>query len=305
MNTNNEQMVKLIGLHHICNSIDYEVLETTQCNGYKRELIQYFVQARKIVAFLLLPDLKGNHPAILINHQHNGERNLGKSEVCGLAGNHLQAFGPELAERGFVVIAPDSLCFEDRRVNTIGTNENVDDDDMQHFLTMCYGILTGQTLAKMVIEDAMGAISVLNGLNCVDKDRIGCLGHSYGGNTTIYLAAFDKRVRYACASGCASTFRNRIKNNVGIEMASVIPNFAKYYDIDDVVCEICPTKFLIVSATEDKYSKDAMDIYKRAEKEYDRHNARQQLSIKQYEGGHALTAERYQYITNWIVDVAK
>lgn len=60
-----------------------------------------------------------------------------------------------------------------------------------------------------------------------------------------------------------------------------------------------------MSATEDKYSKDAMDIYKRAEKEYDRHNARQQLSIKQYEGGHALTAERYQYITNWIVDVAK
>ncbi len=33
------------------------------------------------------------------------------------------------------------------------------------------------------------------------------------------------------------------------------------YDIDAVVCEICPTKFLIVSATE-----DAMDIYKKAEK---------------------------------------
>lgn len=305
MSTNKEKMVKLIGLEPVSNRIDYEVLETVQCNGYKRELIQYFVQERKNIAFLLLPDSEGKHPAILINHQHNGERNLGKSEVCGLAGNPLQAFGPTLAEKGFVVIAPDSLCFEDRRVNASGITENTDDDDWQHFLTMCYGILTGQTLAKIVIEDAMGAISVLNGLDCVDYNKIGCLGHSYGGNTTLYLTAFDKRIVYACASGSAATFRNRIKNNVGIEMASVIPNFTKYYDIDDVVCEICPTKFLIVSATDDKYSKDAIDIYKMAEKEYERCNAGQQISIKQYEGGHALTAERFDYIIDWIVDAVK
>jgi dienelactone hydrolase len=304
MSTNCEKMIKLIGLEPVSNKIEYEILEISQCNGYKRELIQYFVRGRKNIAFLLLPDSDGKHPAILINHQHNGERNLGKSEVCGLAGNPLQAFGPALAEKGFVVIAPDSLCFEDRRANASGVNKN-DDDDLQHFLTMCYGILTGQTLAKVVIEDAMGAISVLNGLDCVDHNKIGCLGHSYGGNTTIYLAAFDKRIHYACASGSAVTFRNRIKNNVGIEMASVIPNFTKYYDIDDVVCEICPTKFLIVSAAEDKYSKDAMDIYKKAEAEYKKSNAGQQISIKQYEGGHALTLERFDFIVNWIVKAAK
>lgn len=304
MSTNCEKMIKLIDLEPVSNKIDYEILEISQCNGYKRELIQYFVRGRKSIAFLLLPDSDGKHPAILINHQHNGERNLGKSEVCGLAGNPLQAFGPALAEKGFVVIAPDSLCFEDRRANASGVNKN-DDDDLQHFLTMCYGILTGQTLAKMVIEDAMGAISILNGLDCVDYNQIGCLGHSYGGNTTIYLTAFDKRIHYACASGSAVTFRNRIKNNVGIEMASVIPNFAKYYDIDDVVCEICPTKFLIVSASEDKYSKDAMDIYKKAEIEYTKCNAGQQISIKQYEGGHALTSERFDFIVNWIVKAAK
>lgn len=305
MSTNSEKMIKLIGLQPVSNSVDYEVLETIQCNGYTRKLIQYFVFKRKIVAFLLLPDSEGKHPAILINHQHNGERNLGKSEVCGLAGNPLQAFGPELAKQGFVVIAPDSLCFEDRRENAKGIKKNIDDDDMQHFLTMCYGILTGQTLAKIVIEDAMGAISLLSGLDCVDYGKIGCLGHSYGGNTTIYLAAFDKRIRYSCASGSAVTFRNRINNNVGIEMASVIPNFVKHYDIDDVICEICPNKFLIVSATDDKYSKDAMDIYKRAEKEYEKCNVSQYLSIKQYKGGHALTAERFEYITDWILNVVK
>lgn len=305
MSAVSEKMIQLIGLEPVSDTIDFEVLETSQCGGYKRELIQYFVQGRKNIAFLLSPEGKGKHPAILINHQHNGERNLGKSEVCGLAGNPLQAFGPALAERGFVVLAPDSLCFEDRRVNVSGTGRNDEDDDWQHFLTMCYGILSGKTLAKIVIEDAMGAVSVLNGLGCADHNKIGCLGHSYGGNTAIYLTAFDKRINYACASGSAVTFRNRMKNNVGIEMASVIPNFARYYDIDDVVCEICPTKFLIVSAVDDKYSKDAMDIYEKAKEEYEKCNAGQQISIKQYEGGHPLTSERFNFIVNWIVDAVK
>jgi len=305
MKTKSEDMLKLIDLNPVNNIIDYEILEVFQCDGYRRELIQYFIHGRKNIAFLLIPDGEGKHPAVLINHQHNRERNLGKSEVCGLAGNPLQAFGAALARKGFVVIAPDSLCFEDRRVNASGIDKNDEDDDWQHFLTMCYGILTGQTLAKTVIEDAMGAISVLNGLDCVDSNKIGCLGHSYGGNTTIYLSAFDKRIHYACASGSAVTFRNRMENNVGIEMASVIPNFMKYYDIDDVVCEICPTKFLIVSATEDKYSKDAMDIYKKAKIEYEKCNLGHQLNIKQYEGEHALTLERFNYIVDWISEAAK
>jgi len=196
MSANIEKMAELIGLEPVSDKIGYEVLETVQCKGYRRELIQYLVHGRRNIAFLLLPDGEGKHPAVLINHQHNGERNLGKSEVCGIAENPLQAFGPALAEKGFVIIAPDSLCFEDRRVNASGIDKNDEDDDWQHFLTMCYGILTGQTLAKTVIEDAMGAISVLNRLDCVDHNKTGCLGHSYGGNTTTWLTAFDKRINY-------------------------------------------------------------------------------------------------------------
>lgn len=303
MNARNEQMKKLIGLQSVDNKIDYDVLENIECDGYKRELIQYYVRNRKIIAFLLTPNKKGNLPAVLINHQHNSERNLGKSEVCGLAGNPLQAFGTELVKRGFIVLAPDSLCFEDRRTNASGITQekNPNDDFSQHYNELCYGILNGETLAQRVIEDGMGAISVLNAIPFVDKNRIGCLGHSYGGNTTIYLAAFDKRIKYACASGSAVTFKNRIANNVGIEMASVIPNFLKTYDIDDVVCEISPTKFLIVCADNDKYSKDAMDTYSKAKVEYRNKNAAENLFVKQYEGGHAITEERFHYVIDWMI----
>lgn len=59
-------------------------------------------------------------------------------------------------------------------------------------------------------------------------------------------------------------------NNVGIELASVIPNFHGKYDIYDLVSCIAPRRLLIVSAEDDKYSRDAsyivekiLDIYER------------------------------------------
>lgn len=101
----------------VTSDIGYKLLESTEEDGYTRQLIEYDSCGDKVSAFLLLPEFLENNPAVLINHQHNREHHLGKSEVCGLAGNPLQAFGPELAKKGFVVLAPDSICFEERRKN--------------------------------------------------------------------------------------------------------------------------------------------------------------------------------------------
>lgn len=94
-------IAKMIGITIPCiiSDIEYEVLISTKEDGYTRQLIEYDSYGDKVSAFLLLPDILENNPAILINHQHNREHHLGKSEVCGLAGNPLQAFGPELAKR--------------------------------------------------------------------------------------------------------------------------------------------------------------------------------------------------------------
>ena len=86
--------------------VSFEVLESVQEEGYTRQLISYESCGDKVSAYLLLPDHLDNNPAILINHQHNREPHLGKSEVCGLSGNPLQAFGPVLARKGFVPPSP-------------------------------------------------------------------------------------------------------------------------------------------------------------------------------------------------------
>ncbi len=292
------EIAKLIGISLPWKTADvtYEVLDSVKEEGYTRQLISYTSDGDIVSAFLLLPDRLDNNPAILINHQHNREHHLGKSEVCGLAGNLLQAFGPELAKQGFVVLAPDSICFEERRKDP--TVEGF--VFWQHFQEMCYRMLTGEFLMKKVLTDAMNGISLLAGLPFVDADRIGTLGHSYGGNTVLFLSALDERVSFACASGSACTFEYRMNHGTGIEMASVIPNFHGKYDIDDLVALIAPRKLLIVSSDEDKYSMDAPEIVEKAGNVYVELGVAQNLEHKRYSGGHALTEERFRDIIEWI-----
>ncbi len=293
------EITELIGLSlpWEASDVTYEVLDSVQEEGYIRQLIAYESDGDKVSAYLLLPDKLENNPAVLINHQHNREHHLGKSEVCGLAENPLQAFGPELARHGFVVLAPDSICFEERRKDP--TVEGF--DFWQHFHEMCYRILTGEFLMKKVLTDAMNGISLLTNLPFVDNDRIGTLGHSYGGNTVLFLAALDERISFACASGSACTFEHRMKHGTGIEMASVIPNFHGKYDIDDLVTLIAPRKLLIVSSDEDKYSMDAPEIVERAGKQYAELRVALNLEHKRYPGGHALTEERFRDIIEWFL----
>ena len=292
-----EEIAKIIGvdLPNSESNIQYVVLESIKEEGYTRQLIEYDSYGDKVRAYLLLPEILEQNPAILINHQHNREHHLGKSEVCGLAGNPLQAFGPVLAKKGFVVLAPDSICFEYRRKDPMVEGF----DFWQHFDEMCYRILRGEILMKKVLDDAMNGISLLAGLEYVDNKKIGTLGHSYGGNTVLFLSALDERISFSCASGSACTYKNRMQNGVGIEMASVIPGFSQKYDIDDLVACIAPRHLLIVSSDDDKYSKDASYIVEKVSSIYMKHNKMSHLQHKRYQGDHALTEERFRDIIQW------
>lgn len=301
-------IAEIIGIkvEDMSTQIGYRIIESTKEVGYTRQLIKYNSNGDTVIAFLLIPEVLNNNPAILINHQHNSERHFGKSEVCGLAGNPLQAFGPELARKGFVVLAPDSICFEQRRKNANGIEPLPGDGDfLQHYNEMCYRIIKGENLMKKVLCDAINGISLLAEMAYVDKKNIGTLGHSYGGNTVLFLAAIDERISFSCASGSACTYENRILNNVGIEMASVIPNFHSKYDIFDLVSCIAPRRLLIVSAEDDKYSRDASYTVEKASPIYSELKALHNLYHKKYQGGHGLTKERFDFIIEWLDSNAK
>ena len=279
-----------------------ERLETEAQRGYVRTLVCYpGADGRPIPAHLLVPDGEGAFPAVVVHHQHNSEYHLGKSEPAGVAGDPLQAFGPALARAGVVVLAPDSICFEDRRRQRSGREPDAAGDPLQHYNEFAYRLVTGDLLAHKVLTDSALAVSALAALPAVRGERIGMLGHSYGGSTVLFHAPLDWRVRFACASGAACSYRKRIAEDTGIELAQAIPGFAARFDIDDLVRCMAPRPLLLASATRDPYSRDADAIARAARPAYAALAAPDALEELRVEGEHPLTAERFERIVAWIV----
>jgi dienelactone hydrolase len=293
-----------LGLAPPRHAVDLVTEHVAAQGAYERRRIVYTASdGDRIPAFLLVPrGRRAPGPAVLVHHQHNGERHLGKSEVCGLAGDSLQAFGAALAERGFVVLAPDSICFEDRRPAGIGIEPHPG-DWQQHYNEMTYRLLRGDTLMRKVLDDAAVGLSALVALDVVDATRVGILGHSYGGNTVLFQAALDERVRFACTSGAACSYRHKMQRGTGVEMAEVLPGVSGRLDVDDLLRLVAPRPMLVVSATGDPYSADASEMVRLARPAYVAAGAPTALEHAEYEGEHALTRDRFDRIVEWIARV--
>jgi dienelactone hydrolase len=252
---------------------------------------------------LLVPDGTGPFPAVLAHHQHNSEWHLGKSEVAGLAGESLQAFGPPLARGGVVVLAPDAVGFEDRRYTGTGIDER-EDDWLQYFNEMAYRLVSGRLLATTVLGDAACGLSALLADERVDGSRLGAVGHSLGGYVTILLAALDERVSFACASGSACSYQRRMHDRSGIEFSQTIPGILDLADIDGLLGLIAPRPLLLLSASDDRYSADVPEVVRAVTRAWEAHGAREKLEHVRYKGVHALTPERTEKIIGWVTGQA-
>lgn len=266
--------------------------------------IQYEVGDGDVVpAYLFEPSTPGRAPGVVVFHQHASQWHLGKSEVAGLNGSPWQAFGPALARKGLVVLAPDSIAFEDRRHDITGTEPH-ENDWSQHYNEMAYRLLRGDTLMRKVLSDAADALSVLVDFDSVIDDQVGVLGHSYGGNTVLFHAAIDPRVRFAVASGAACSFQTKINERTGIEMSEIIPGFLTQFDVEDLVKATAPNPLLLVSGEDDEYSHDTPAVVRRAINTYRDHNAETALEVFHYPGGHELDQGRFDAIVEWTVSTA-
>jgi hypothetical protein len=111
----------------------------------------------------------------------------------------------------------------------------------------------------------------------------------------------DERIRFACSSGAACSYKQRVAQQTGIEMSSVIPGFMARYDIAHLVACFTPRPLLLASATEDLYSQDAGEIVAQAQAMCAEIGAPQSIEHARFAGEHALTPERFDVIVNWIM----
>lgn len=88
---------------------DVETVGEAKRDGYVLRHVSYPVPSGRASVFVCIPDsLDGPAPLVFCHHQHAGRFDRGKSEVVGLRGDEDQRYAAELAQRGFVTVAPDA-----------------------------------------------------------------------------------------------------------------------------------------------------------------------------------------------------
>lgn len=130
-----------------------------------------------LTAYRFLPASRVPSPAAVCLHQ---TYRPGKAEPAGLSGKPNLFYALELAQRGFVTIAPDYPNFGDYEY-----------DPYAHGYASC-------TMAGIV--NHMRVVDVLEAMPEVRRGAIATIGHSLGGHNSLFLAAFDDRVRAAVTS---------------------------------------------------------------------------------------------------------
>jgi dienelactone hydrolase len=190
--------------------LEAQVLEEERLERVTRQKITYGSEGdHRVPAYLVIPnDLKGRAPAMLCLHGSSGPR----GRTAGLGADYPR-YTLELAERGYVTIAPDYPLFGDNQVDLEGL---------------------GYVSATMKgIWDHLRAVDVLQSLPEVDGERIGCIGVSLGGHNSLFVAAFDPRLKAVACSAGFDSFADYMGGDLaGWCQRSYMPRLATAYGQD-------------------------------------------------------------------------
>jgi dienelactone hydrolase len=191
--------------------LDVQVSEEVREATFRRRRLTFATEADdRVPAYLFLPTLiTGKMPAMLCLHQTTS---IGKGEPAGLGGLDNLHYARELAERGYVTLVPDYPNFGDY---------------------VCDPYARGYVSATMKgIWNHARALDLLQSLPEVDASRLGCIGHSLGGHNTLYLAAFDERVKVAVSSCGFNSFAKYMGGDLtGWSHKGYMPRIASVYHV--------------------------------------------------------------------------
>jgi dienelactone hydrolase len=181
-----------------------QVLEETDCGSYVRRKVAIHVQPQdRMPLYLLVPKQPAGRTAAIVCF-YGTTSGAGKETTVGLSGRrpgdapHANlSFAIDMAEAGFVAVAPDYLR----------DGERIHPGDRPYDTTRFYEQFPDWSIHGKDAWDTMRLIDYLETLEFVDPDRIGMVGHSYGGHSTLFTAALEPRIRAAVANGPVSAFR--------------------------------------------------------------------------------------------------
>lgn len=176
-----EVMGPLPGREKRC-PLDARIEGEIDCGAYVRRFLTYASEpGSRVPAFLLIPKRalsgKVRAPGVLCLHQTHA---LGQKVVVGLGNSPDDEYGVELAERGYVCLAP---------AYPLLANYAPDLKSLGY-----------QSGTMKAIWDNIRGLDLLESLPFVKPGKFGAIGHSLGGHNSIYTAVFDQRIKVIVSS---------------------------------------------------------------------------------------------------------
>lgn len=278
---------------------------------YTRVLITYMVEAgEQVSAWLLIPQgiaPPGGWPALLAIHQHAGQYDVGKSEPAGLVGNSMYAYGQEVCRRGYIVLCPDLLCFEERRTAKEGRQASrvLDAAGYERF-EFTKRLLTGSCLQTKYLHDLTCAVDLLTSLPSVNRERLGVIGHSLGGLEALWLAWYDARIATAVSSCGFGLLHTIVRDGINHGFAMYVPGMLDVCDLDALVATVAPRPFLLTAGETDPiFPIDGVrSLVAKVQHHYTQEGVPEQFQAIVFPAGHSfpndVKREAYAFLDRWL-----
>jgi hypothetical protein len=165
--------------------LDMKVEEEVDRGSYVRRFITYASEpGSRVPAYLCIPKAalsdKGK-PAPAVLCLHGTDNVVGHGVVVGLGDRPNRQYASELAERGYVTLAPNYplLAKYQPDIKALGW----------------------QSGTLKAVWDNMRGLDLLESMPFVKPGALGAIGHSLGGHNAVYTSVFDERIQ-AVVSSC-------------------------------------------------------------------------------------------------------
>ena len=254
--------------------------------GYRIRKISYQTRpGLRATANLYLPDGDGPFPGILGTHGHWSQ---GKLAARVAARGHL------FAQAGFAVLVVDAFGSGER-----GT---VHGQYEYHGKQLGASLLPlGETLLGMQVYDNMRGIDLLQDLACVDGERIGVTGASGGGNQTMWVAAFDERIKAAVPVVSVGTFQSYVCNPNCI--CECLPNGLPLTEEWAILALAAPAAVLLLNALRDSNAafqvSEMLRSYRGARQIYDLLGIGDRIDYQAIDLTHGYWPEMQSHALGW------
>jgi dienelactone hydrolase len=164
---------------------------------YTRRKVSYAIEdgVREDAVLFVPKPVPSKAPAVVVFHPTL------KAHYAQVAGYDTSVpdklMGPQLAERGYIVVCPRCFIFDD-------------DADYKGNVAKMQARHPDWLGSTRMTWDGIRAVDFLESLPEVDRERIGAIGHSLGAKEALYAAAFDERVKAAvsCEGGVGLALSN-------------------------------------------------------------------------------------------------